>query len=387
MGGMGEVWLATQTAMDRKVALKILSPALTGDENFVSRFMEEVKMSAKLEHPNIITAFDAGNENGIYYLAMSYIDGMELEVKLKVDKIVNEHEALKIIRSIAEALKYAWDKFKILHRDIKPSNIMISSDGDAKLMDMGISKSMSENRDLTMTGMIVGTPYYMSPEQARADAELDSRSDIYALGATLYHIVTGQVPYDASTAMGVLAKYMTEPFPSPQIKNPELSDVCSVLLEIMMAKKAENRQQDWASVISDIDQVLNGEFPNTPRPEAGKSQVMQMSASQSLDRRKITNRPKKAKKKAKQAPAQPEPTKSKLPLIIGVAAVVLILIIAGIAIALKSGSPPKKDIKPQTVKSVASRKSCILLQWTSIKIMLQKICFSFCRSTTCKYYQ
>jgi len=343
MGGMGEVWLATQTAMDRRVALKILSPALTGDSNFVSRFMEEVKMSAKLEHPNIITAFDAGNENGIYYLAMSYVDGVELEVKLKIDKIVNETEGLKIIRSIAEALKYAWDKFQILHRDIKPSNIMLDSVGNAKLMDMGISKSMSENRDLTMTGMIVGTPYYMSPEQARADSELDSRSDIYALGATLYHLVTGQVPYDASTAMGVLARHITEPFPPPQEKNPDLSDTCSVLLETMMCKKAESRQQDWDTVISDIDLVLDGKMPKTPRPEAGKSQVMQMSASQSLDRRKITNRPKKAKKKGHNAPATTsEAAKSKLPILIGISLVVMVLIVMGIIFGSKSEAKPEK---------------------------------------------
>ena len=195
MGGMGEVWLAHQTAMDRKVALKILSPALTGSPGFVTRFMAEVKMSAKLEHPNIVTAHDAGVEDGIYYLAMTYVDGVELDDRLSIDKTIPEQEALKIVRNIAEALKYSWDEFKILHRDIKPSNIMLDGRGNAKLMDMGISKSMSENRDLTMTGMIIGTPYYMSPEQARADSELDSRSDIYALGATLYHMVSGEVPY------------------------------------------------------------------------------------------------------------------------------------------------------------------------------------------------
>lgn len=330
IGGMGEVWLAVHKAMDRKVALKILSPALTGDSDFVTRFMAEVKVSAKLEHPNIVTAYDAGSEDGTYYLAMTYVNGKELDSKLKSDKVIDEREALRIIRSIAEALKYAWDEFKILHRDIKPSNIMLDARGNAKLMDMGISKSMCENKGLTMTGMIVGTPYYMSPEQARAETELDSRSDIYALGTTLYHLVTGEVPYEASTAMGILTRHITEPFPPPQLKNPALSDECSVLLEVMMAKKAEERQQDWSAVISDIDRVLSSKFPLTPRPQAGMSQVMQMTGSQVLAKREITDLPKKAKKICGPQKTDEQEkntgTKSNIPLIIGISLVVICLI-------------------------------------------------------------
>ena len=335
IGGMGEVWLATQTAMDRKVALKILSPALTQDEEFVTRFMAEVQLSAKLEHPNIVAAHYAGSENGIHYLAMSFIDGVELEDKLKIDKIINEKEALKITRSIAEALCYAWDDFQIIHRDIKPANIMIDRKGRARLMDMGISKSLSEDKNLTMTGMIVGTPYYMSPEQARADSDLDSRSDIYALGATLYHMATGEVPYDATTAMGILAKHITEEFPSPQLKNPELSDECSVLLEIMMAKKMENRQNDWQAVISDIDRVLANEFPLTPRPGMGESQVLQMTASQALSRRKVVTKPHKARQigqsevQEKSYEQETTSSSSKMPIIIGIATTALVLLILG----------------------------------------------------------
>ena len=177
-GGMGDVWLANQTAMERKVALKILSPALTSDQEFIERFLKEIKTTAKLEHPNIVTAFDAGVDGKIYYLAMSFIDGVLLDDLLDSGKNVQEKEALRIVRSIADALRYAWDDFKILHRDIKPANIMLDTRKNAKLMDMGISKSLSEEKGLTMTGMIVGTPYYMSPEQARADADIDCRADI-----------------------------------------------------------------------------------------------------------------------------------------------------------------------------------------------------------------
>jgi serine/threonine protein kinase len=257
--------------MERKVALKILSPALTNNPEFVDRFMAEVKMSAKLHHPNIVTAFDAGNENGIYYLAISYVDGAELDDRLKIDKFIPEKEALVYIRNIAEALKYAWNKFQILHRDIKPSNIMVDSDNEAKLMDMGISKSLADDLGLTMTGMVIGTPYYMSPEQAKAEQTLDFRADLYSLGATLYHLVTGHVPYDSTTAMGILTKHITEPFPSPKEKNPELSDECIVLLEIMMAKKKEDRQASWEDVIRDINLVLEHKLPASPLPQGAST--------------------------------------------------------------------------------------------------------------------
>ncbi len=294
-GGMGEVWLAKQTAMDRKVAMKILSPALTYSKDFVDRFLKEVKTSAKLEHQNIVTAHDAGVENSIYYLAMSYVDGVPLENRLTIDKQIPEKEALHIVRSVAEALCYAWNEFHILHRDIKPSNIMLDTKKTVKLMDMGISKSVSEEKGLTMTGMIIGTPHYMSPEQARADADIDCRSDIYSLGATLYHLVTGEVPYDATTAMGILTKHITEPFPPPQEKNPNISNECSTLLEIMMSKKAENRQENWEDVIRDIDLVMNGKSPQTKRPGVGDSVIMQMTQSQALNRRRIVKSPPLAK--------------------------------------------------------------------------------------------
>ncbi|OGV51468.1 MAG: hypothetical protein A2017_13380 [Lentisphaerae bacterium GWF2_44_16] len=262
-GGMGEVWLSHQVAIDRKVALKILSPTLTNNKDFVARFMQEAKMAGRLEHPNIITAFDAGVDKGIYYLAVSFVDGIELKDKIRVEKIIPEKESLKIIGQIAVALRYAWEDFKILHRDIKPANIMIDRRGVAKLMDMGISKSISEDSNLTMTGVIMGTPYYMSPEQALAKADIDFRADIYSLGATLYHIVTGSVPYDAETAVGILTKHITDPFPQPKLINPNISDQCNALLEVMMAKKKDNRQKSWDDVILDIDLVAEGKMPAT----------------------------------------------------------------------------------------------------------------------------
>lgn len=256
LGGMGEVWLANQESMNRNVALKVLSPELAGDALFVKRFLQEVTIAGKLAHPNIVMAYQAGEQNGIRYLAISYIDGKVLGETLVDNQPLPDNEALRIIRDIAKALKYAWEKFHILHRDIKPDNIMISSDGTPMLMDMGISKITDANESLTLTGTILGTPNYISPEQARADADIDTRADQYSLGATLYHLLTGQLPYSATTPMGILAQHLQEPVPEPQKANPNITDECQNLIKKMMAKKKEDRFSSWDEVIAVCDQLL-----------------------------------------------------------------------------------------------------------------------------------
>ncbi|HBC87440.1 MAG TPA: hypothetical protein DCZ94_10835 [Lentisphaeria bacterium] len=283
-GGMGEVWLAYHAAMDRHVALKILSPKFTSNKMFLDRFMKEAKNSGKLFHPNIVTAFHSGVENGIYYLAISYVDGKNLRERIDAGEIINEREALLITKSLIEALDYAWGEYKIVHRDIKPANIIIDKKGSAKLLDLGISKSLDEDSGLTMTGTFVGTPFYMSPEQALGDKNIDFRADIYSLGATLYHMVTGTVPFDASTAMAIISRHLKDPLPPANERNPALSKQCCTLLEVMMAKKREERPQSWHEAKEDVELVLKGQYPKTavPKPEGG--QVFIASGSEEIDK-------------------------------------------------------------------------------------------------------
>ncbi len=255
VGGMGEVWLARQTSMDREVALKVLSPVLTNEPGFVDRFLNEVKTSAKLEHPHIVTAYYAGVQGPINYMATSFVDGEELEQRLRREGPIPEKEALKICRCVVDALNYAWSKFNLIHRDIKPGNIMLSRDGEIKIMDVGISKLGPEDRRGDDAEFIEGTPHYMSPEQAQGIGDLDFRSDIYSLGIMLFQMVTGTLPFDSPDQMEIIRQHLQDPLPSPQDFNPHLSSGCVDLILVMTAKNREQRQADWDTVIQAIDKV------------------------------------------------------------------------------------------------------------------------------------
>ena len=254
-GGMGEVWLATQNSVGRKVALKILAPALSKDQEFIARFSQEMKTVAKLDHPGIVSAYEAGYDKDFYFFATSYVDGATLESMFDSRKTFSEKDALAVGRKMAEALKYAWDKHMILHRDIKPANIIMEKGGEVRLMDMGISKNLREDNSITKTGTIFGTPYYMSPEQAKGEKGVDFRADIYSLGATLYHLLTGQVPHNATSTMGILVGVISEPATPIRKLNTEISLNCEALISRMMAKDKCLRQSSWQEVIEDMGKI------------------------------------------------------------------------------------------------------------------------------------
>lgn len=301
-GAMGEVWLAEQTSMERRVALKVLFPQLASDKRFVERFLKEAKNSAKLSHPNIVTAFHAGVDRGIYYLAISFVSGDTIESALEKAHVYEEKEALRITRDIAAALEYAWDEYKILHRDIKPANIIIDKKGVPMLLDMGISKSLDEDSALTMTGTVVGTPYYMSPEQAIASEDVDFRSDIYSLGTTLYHMLTGSVPFQAGTAMAIIMRHLHDELPPPRERNSEISENCEILLRVMMAKKREQRPQSWSALVKDITEVLEGRPPLTQileTPSTGENVATNVSAKKGGIARKSEKKKEVAPSKGK----------------------------------------------------------------------------------------
>lgn len=268
VGGMGEVWLATQESLQRQVALKILSPKISNDTTFVQRFKQEVKIAGQLIHPNIVIAFHAGEDSGIHYLSTAYIKGVTASELLTKQGYLPELKVLHIGREIAKALKYAWEHSHILHRDVKPDNIMIADTGVPMLMDMGISKNFDEDLSLTMTGEIIGTPNYISPEQAHSDKNIDSRADQYSLGATMFHMLTGTLPYQATSAMGILSKHLQAPVPDARKNNPLISKECAGMITTMMAKSPEDRYQSWSDFITAVNLLLPPELqeipPNSP---------------------------------------------------------------------------------------------------------------------------
>lgn len=277
-GGMGEVYLARQLAMDREVALKILSAEFSAHPGARDRFLKEVHVSARLEHPHIVTAHDAGEDEGICFMAMSYVPGKTLAALLQPGVVMTEREALSMTRKLATALDHAWACFQIIHRDIKPANILFDAQGEPKLADMGLSKSLAETEALTMSGAIMGTPNYMSPEQAEGADDLDFRADMYSLGATLYHAVTGEMPFQGSSIMAVLRKQAVETLPDPREFNPELSEHCVDLLQIMLAKNPGDRYGSWGELIKDIDYVLDSKPPSVSVPGGGKSVLIRKAS-------------------------------------------------------------------------------------------------------------
>ena len=259
-GGMGEVWKARQLSIKRDVALKILSPELSQDKEFVERFLDEAMLTGRLQHPNIITAYTAGNVGKYYYLATLFVDGIELQDKIRIDGMLPEREALHIVRVMASALCHAWEHHRILHCDIKPGNIMIDRHRVPYLMDMGISKIFSENEPSPDGTIITGSPQYMSPEQALGNIKLDLRTDIYSLGVTLYEMVTAILPFSDEIAENAIFKKTEKKFSPPKIRNPYLTDGCSALITKMLSNNRDDRQSDWNYVLADIDAVLTGHY-------------------------------------------------------------------------------------------------------------------------------
>jgi serine/threonine-protein kinase len=266
-GGMGAVFKAKETISGRIVALKILNKALASDGQFLERFKREAKASGAFNHPNIVAAYGSGEADGIPYLAMEYIDGESLNALRKRKGHLNEIEALTIVKGVAAGLGHAH-KHGFVHRDVKPDNILIGRDGSIKVTDLGLAKSVEDEQRLTKSGIALGTPHYISPEQARGEREVDARSDIYSLGASLYVLLTGQVPFDGKNNNEILLKHLKEDLDNPQDIVPEISDATVNLISRMMAKKRAQRHNSCDEVIQEITRILNAP-PGSGGPSDG----------------------------------------------------------------------------------------------------------------------
>jgi serine/threonine protein kinase len=201
-GGMAVVYRARQTDLERIVALKVLPPELSLDQSYIARFRQEARSAAALEHPHIVPIYEVGAAEGLQYIAMKYIAGSTLKDSVQARGALDVHEAATMLDQVADALDYAHSQ-GVIHRDIKPSNIMVAKNGWAYLTDFGLARG-SVTSGLTMAGTVMGTPEYMSPEQAMGLATIGPPTDIYALGVVLYELLTGNMPFQADTPMGML---------------------------------------------------------------------------------------------------------------------------------------------------------------------------------------
>ena len=266
-GGMGAVYRARQLSLDRTVAVKILPKKLAKDGQFVQRFLREAKLAAQFSHPNIVGALDAGEDAGVLFFAMEYVEGRSLGQVIRRDRVLPESRALEIVTQIARALECAH-KHGMVHRDVKPDNILIDSEGTAKLADLGLARQVSdESTRLAQAGTAMGSPHYVSPEQARGDSDIDVRADIYSLGATFYHLVTGTTPFSGQTPAVVMTKHLNETPAPPHAVRPSVSETTSRVVMKMMAKERDARYRSPAELIADLERVSRGQEPEAYLPE------------------------------------------------------------------------------------------------------------------------
>lgn len=261
-GSMGDVYCAKQIIMDRMVAIKVLNPRFSGQKRYSEKFVSEAKLVARLNHTNIIKGIAIGEHKGLHYFIMEFINGETLQEKINNEGFIPEKVALEIVLQISDALKYI-KQFDIVHRDIKPANIILNFQNIPKLADLGLG--ITKNNVVVGQNNIVGTPHYISPEQAQRQI-VDFRSDIYSLGATLFHLVTGRVPFEGANSMVVMTKHITEELINPREIKPDLSKGISDLLQKMMAKEPAERYQTTEELIQDIKCVLEkGVLPISTR--------------------------------------------------------------------------------------------------------------------------
>ncbi len=268
-GAMGDVFLARHAESEDMVALKVINRRYADDEQFVKRFTREISALRALSHPNIARAIATGSEDDRHYLALEYVPGPSLA------KLVSEHGQLPVdyslhmIIQVARGLDHVYHQAKLVHRDVKPENILscrppgaqaqdcLQNDDIAKLIDFGLARSFASDDRLTMTGITMGTPHYMSPEQIRGSQELDCRSDIYALGATLHHLLTGNTPYEGSSPGAVMTAHLTSPVPDPKNTRPDLDGQTRSIIRTCMAKDPKDRFANYDALIAACHKPLH----------------------------------------------------------------------------------------------------------------------------------
>ena len=277
-GGMGTVYKAHHLALDIPVAIKLLSPHFSDSPNSTwgDRLIREARAAAKLQHQNIVGVLNVGREDNLHFIIMQYIAGPSLQKLIYQSGAIPIAESIAIIGQVCKALALAH-KNNIIHRDIKPDNLMLDAHGAVKLADLGLARDITDNNSMTASGISMGTPYYMAPEQAADARKADHRSDIYSLGCTWYHLITGLVPYEGESGFTVLTKHANDPVPDPRQANPNIPLPLAAVIRKMMAKKPADRYQNIEELQTDIHRIEAGITPAAPLapppPESAETRI------------------------------------------------------------------------------------------------------------------
>jgi beta-lactam-binding protein with PASTA domain/tRNA A-37 threonylcarbamoyl transferase component Bud32 len=269
-GGMAQVYKGTDTVLGREVAIKILAPQYAKDQSFVDRFRREAQSAARLNHPNVVGVYDTGSDDGTHYIVMEFVEGRTLADFLSSGGSLLPERAVELASSVCIALSEAH-KAGIVHRDIKPGNIMVTRNGEVKVMDFGIARAATAET-VTATATVLGTASYLSPEQAQGKP-VDARSDIYSLGIVLYEMLVGRVPFGGDSAVAVAYKHVQEPPEPPSRINPDISPSLEAVVMRALAKNPDNRYQTAEEFCADLDRVRRG-MPVAATPLLAETQAV-----------------------------------------------------------------------------------------------------------------
>lgn len=260
-GGMGRVYKALDTKIDEKIALKLIKPEIATDKRTIERFSNELKYARKIRHKNVCHMYDLGEEKGNHYITMEFVEGEDLKSMIRMSGQLSTGMTIKVAKQICEGLSEAH-KLGMIHRDLKPGNVMIDKNGDARIMDFGLVRSLKA-KSITGAGVMIGTPEYMSPEQVEGK-EIDKRSDIYSLGAALYEMVTGRVPFEGDTPFTVGVKHKSEIPEEPKKINEQIPNDLNLLIMKCLEKEKDKRYQSADAICSDLENIEKG-LPTTVR--------------------------------------------------------------------------------------------------------------------------
>ena len=346
-GGMANVYLANDTILDRKVAIKVLRGDLSNDEKFIRRFKREALSVSNLSHPNIVEVYDVGEEDGNYYIVMEYIEGKTLKQLLQKRGALTLNEVIDIMTQLTDGLAHAHEAY-IIHRDIKPQNIMIEDNGLVKITDFGIAMALNSTQ-LTQTNSVMGSVHYLPPEQANGKGST-VKSDIYSLGILMYELLTGSVPFKGDTAVEIALKHMKEKIPSIRKQNPTIPQSVENIVLKATAKNPKNRYDNVRDMYKDLQTALQRdnekrlvyEYPENDLEETKVIPQVTKEVKQVIDKPSA-----KEEDTEDDSVLKEKNEKNKLPIILAVVLLGTLIVLAGVYLLITS-----KDVKEVKVPNV-----------------------------------